>query len=95
MTDEFPPFYTYDPKPATAPQRRNFVIAAMQKYDEAIAEGSAPTVQFFMLEEVSAYMRTPVSSIRQWIRDGKLPSVRPGRRRLVRVGDLKKFLESQ
>jgi len=88
-----PPFYTYDPRTATAPQRREFVIAMLAKYDEAIELGTSPPVYFFMLEEVSAYMRAPVSSVRHWIRLEKLQSVRPGRRRMVRVQDLQAFIK--
>ena len=44
------------------------------------------------LEEVAAEARAPLSSVRYWISSGRLPSVRPGRRRLVRRIDLDAFL---
>jgi excisionase family DNA binding protein len=48
--------------------------------------------EFLFLEEVAAEIRTPLSTVRYWIITGKLPSIRPGRRRLVRRSDLERFL---
>ena len=45
-----------------------------------------------LLEEVARELRAPISSVRHWIATGKLKSVRPGRRRLVRREDLDRFL---
>jgi excisionase family DNA binding protein len=50
--------------------------------------------QFLFLEEVAAETRATLSTVRHWIAVGKLPSVRPGRRRLVRRADLERFLEA-
>jgi excisionase family DNA binding protein len=50
--------------------------------------------QFLFLEEVAAETRATLSTVRHWIAVGKLPSVRPGRRRLVRRIDLERFLEA-
>lgn len=92
MTDKFPPFYTYDATTATAPQRRNFVMAALQQHSDDIEAGRTPPIQVLVLEEVAAYLRVSVSTVRFWIREGKLRSARPGRRRIVHVHDLKAFL---
>jgi excisionase family DNA binding protein len=45
-----------------------------------------------VLEEVAAVMRVPVSSVRYWIRKGRLQSLKPGRRVLVRRTELQDFL---
>ncbi len=44
------------------------------------------------LEEVAELMRVPVSSVRYWIRKGRLQSLKPGRRVLVRRTELQDFL---
>jgi excisionase family DNA binding protein len=44
------------------------------------------------LEEVAEIVRVPVSCVRFWIRTGKLQSLKPGRRVLVRRTTLDKFL---
>ena len=44
------------------------------------------------LEEVAAVMRVPVSSVRYWIRKGRLQSLKPGRRVLVRRTELQDFI---
>ena len=44
------------------------------------------------LEEVAEITRVPVSCVRFWIRTGKLRSLKPGRRVLVRRAILEKFL---
>lgn len=33
-----------------------------------------------------------MGTVRHWVTTGKLPSIRPGRRRLVRLSDLERFL---
>jgi excisionase family DNA binding protein len=48
--------------------------------------------EFLFLEEVASEIRTPLSTVRYWVMIGKLPSIRPGRRRLVRRSDLERFL---
>jgi excisionase family DNA binding protein len=50
------------------------------------------SAQFLLLEEIAAETRAPISTVRHWIATGKLASVRPGRRRLVRRVDLEAFL---
>jgi len=47
---------------------------------------------YLLLNEIAEETRTPLSTVRHWIATGKLPSVRPGRRRLVRRVDLDAFL---
>jgi excisionase family DNA binding protein len=47
---------------------------------------------FLFLTECAAHARVPVSTVRHWIAIGRLPSVRPGRRRMVRREDLEAFL---
>ena len=51
------------------------------------------TEQLFLVEEVAAICRVPISTVRHWILIGKLKSIRPGRRRLVRQSDLEEFLK--
>jgi excisionase family DNA binding protein len=47
---------------------------------------------YLLLKEIAEETRTPLSTVRHWIATGKLPSVRPGRRRLVKRADLEAFL---
>lgn len=49
---------------------------------------------FLLLAEVARITRAPVSSVRFWVATGRLPSIRPARRRLVRRSDLERFLAS-
>jgi excisionase family DNA binding protein len=48
--------------------------------------------ELLLLEEVAALTRVQVSCVRFWIRTGKLASLKPGRRVLVRRTVLEKFL---
>jgi len=50
--------------------------------------------ELLTLEEVAEITRARLSCIRFWVRTGKLASLRPGRRVLVRRGVLEKFLEA-
>ena len=45
-----------------------------------------------LLEDVARECRTSVNTVRYWISIGRLPSLKPGRRRLVRRADLERFL---
>ena len=47
---------------------------------------------FLLLTECAELARVPVSTVRHWIAIGRLRSVRPGRRRMVRRDDLEAFL---
>lgn len=44
------------------------------------------------LDEVARRARVSVESVRHWIKAGRLPSIRPGKRRMVLRGDLETFL---
>jgi excisionase family DNA binding protein len=48
--------------------------------------------QLLFIEEVAALARVSAETVRFWVRRGKLPSVRPGRRRMVRRDELDAFL---
>lgn len=48
--------------------------------------------ELLFLEEVAELTRTRLSCVRFWVRTGKLPSLRPGRRVMVRRVVLEKFL---
>ena len=50
--------------------------------------------EFLFVEEVAELTRVRVSCVRFWIRTGKLPSLKPGRRVLVRRAALEGFLAS-
>lgn len=47
---------------------------------------------YLLLSEVAEIARTSIDSVRGWLRSGRLPSVKPGRRRLVRRAELERFL---
>jgi len=49
--------------------------------------------ELLQLEEVAKLARVSVSTVRHWIKTGRLPSLRPGRR-LVRRADFDRFLVS-
>jgi excisionase family DNA binding protein len=48
--------------------------------------------RFLTLDECAAEARVSRSSVRHWLRTGKLRSVRPGRRRLVERSEFERFL---
>jgi len=50
-------------------------------------------MSYLLLSEVAERARVSIDTARFWIRTGKLASVRPGRRRLVRRDVLEAFLE--
>lgn len=50
--------------------------------------------QFLFVTEVAAIARVSVGTVRHWIATGKLPSVKPGRRVLVRFAALQQFLDA-
>ena len=47
---------------------------------------------FLLVEEISAECRAPQTTVRHWLRTGRLASIRLGRRRLVRREDFERFL---
>lgn len=54
----------------------------------------AKTHELLWIEEVADACRASVGTVRHWIRTKRLPSLRLGRRRLVRREDLDRFLRS-
>jgi excisionase family DNA binding protein len=48
--------------------------------------------ELLRLEEVAELARVSTSSVRHWIKTGRLASIRPGRRRMVRRVDFERFL---
>jgi excisionase family DNA binding protein len=48
--------------------------------------------EYLLVSEIAETCRVPLGTVRHWIRTGRLPSIRPGRRRLVRRTDLERFL---
>lgn len=56
---------------------------AMVDFRQTSAYTSVMPEQYLLLPEVAELARVSVSTVRHWIRVGRLPSVRPGRRRLV------------
>ncbi len=48
---------------------------------------------FLLIEEAAEIARTSAATVRYWIMIGKLPSVKPGRRRLIRRDVLIRFIE--
>ena len=49
--------------------------------------------RYLSVEEVAKIACAPVASVRRWIRTGRLPSVKSGRRRLIRRGDVERWLK--
>ena len=49
--------------------------------------------EYLLLDEVARKCRTSVSTVRVWLAAGRFPSIRPGRRRLVRRDALQRFLD--
>lgn len=55
----------------------------------------APTAsdpQLLLVPEVAAFARVSIGTVRYWIATGRLPSLRPGRRVMVRLAALQQFL---
>jgi len=48
--------------------------------------------ELLLLPEAADLARVSVETVRHWLKGGKLRSVRPGRRRLIRRRDLEVFL---
>lgn len=51
------------------------------------------TSSYLLLNEAAELARVSIETIRFWIKTNRLPSSRPGRRRLVRRDVLEAFLE--
>jgi excisionase family DNA binding protein len=52
------------------------------------------TDEYLTLDEIADLTRTPLSSVRAWVRLGKLAATRPGRRVLVSRTDLDTLLRT-
>jgi excisionase family DNA binding protein len=55
----------------------------------------SPTVQdpqLLLIPEVARLARVSIATVRYWIASGKLPSLKPGRRVMVRMAALQKLL---
>ncbi len=50
--------------------------------------------KLLLLSEAATEARVSISTVRHWLANGRLPSVRPGRRRLIRRADFDSFLAS-
>jgi len=50
--------------------------------------------ELLFVEEVAREMRTTVWAVRSWIRAGRLPALRPGKRLLVRRCDVVRLLSA-
>lgn len=60
-------------------------------YDDVMIDEHSPEVLF--LNEVASLLRLPVTTLRAWARNGRLPAVKIGRRYLVRRVDLNRLLD--
>lgn len=49
-------------------------------------------IKLLLIEEVADICRTSPSTVRFWIKTGRLRSLRPGRRRLIAATELQRFL---
>jgi excisionase family DNA binding protein len=49
---------------------------------------------FLLVEEIAQECRAPRTTVRQWMHTGRLPSIRLGRRRLVRREHFERFLRN-
>jgi len=53
---------------------------------------TVPNPQLLLVPEVAALARVSIGTVRYWIATGRLPSLRPGRRVMVRLTALQQFL---
>lgn len=66
---------------------RNFI---RQELEHARPGEAAP--EHLLLEEAARLARVSTSTVRYWVTIGRLPSTKPGRRRVVRRADLEALL---
>lgn len=45
------------------------------------------------VKELADVLRVEVPTVQRWLREGKLPFIQPGRKKLVRRSDLEMFIE--
>lgn len=55
---------------------------------------TTPGDEYLLVPEVIAITRSSKGTVNHWIRTGRLPSTKPGRRRLIRREDLDRFLSA-
>lgn len=67
-------------------------VSRWQKARESMSETPTPKHALLTLEEAASIARAPIGSIRHWCATGRLASIRPGRRRLVKRADLATLL---
>lgn len=48
--------------------------------------------KYLILREVAELARVSVSTVRHWIAEGRLHSIKPGKKRLVKKTELTRFL---
>jgi excisionase family DNA binding protein len=65
------------------------VVSDTQKASRSESQGEE---RFMLLIEVARDARASISTVRHWLRTKRLPSIRPGRRRLVRRQDFERFM---
>jgi excisionase family DNA binding protein len=53
------------------------------------------TMEFYTLQEIADLLKTPLTTIQKFVRDGRLKAVKIGKSYRVEAEDLQKFLESQ
>ncbi len=51
--------------------------------------------RYVSIKEVSAYTSLPVKTLYEWAGQGKIPSIKIGRRRLFDLKEIDAFMESQ
>jgi excisionase family DNA binding protein len=73
-------------------RRMDHVEALLQRLRGALSNGGGEVPSLFTVEEVAEAARVSVSTVRHWIVTGKLATVRPGKRRMVRGEELEKLL---
>jgi excisionase family DNA binding protein len=56
--------------------------------------GMAEQQRFMLVHEVAREARVSLSTVRHWLRSGRLRSVRPGRRRMIARSDFERFVAS-
>lgn len=53
---------------------------------------AADRQRFMLIAEVAREARVSISSVRHWLRTGKLTSIRPARRRLIARDEFERFM---
>jgi excisionase family DNA binding protein len=53
------------------------------------------TEKLYTTDEVAAICRVTIWTVREWIKEGKMKAVKPGKAYLITETDLKNYLEEQ